>query len=379
MTPNPLHALTELGQSVWIDHLARDAIVSGQLRRRIAEDDLRGVTSNPTIFDKAISGHPSYEAPIRTLAQRGKSPAEIFEAIAVEDVQLAADELRAVFDRLDGRDGFVSLEVSPRLAYETAGTIDEARRLWRAVDRPNVMIKVPATEPGLTAIEALIAEGISINITLLFGLDRYERVASAYLAGLETRARQRLPVRVPSVASFFLSRIDTAIDPELDRRARDGRIAADLASRLRGQSAIASARLAYQRYQRIVADARFTALEARGARPQRLLWASTSTKDPAYSDTYYVDALIGHATIDTMTPETFDAYRAHGQPVARLEQQVDQARAVLDGLATAGIDLDAVTRRLEQEGVDKFAASYDRLLATIARRRDTVLGQRPAS
>ncbi len=372
MTPNRLLAVVELGQSIWIDDLDRARIASGELRRHIVEDGLRGVTSNPTIFDKAITG-PSYDAPIRVLALRDQGPAEIYEALAVEDIQLAADELRRLFDLLDGRDGFVSLEVSPHLAYDTPGTVDEARRLWRSVDRPNAMIKVPGTEPGLAAIEALIAEGIPINVTLLFSLDRYEQVANAYLAGLEARARRGLPVRVPSVASFFLSRIDTAIDPELDRRARGGQIAPDLAARLRGQSAIASARLAYQRYRRMTGEPRFRALEGLGARPQRLLWASTSTKDPAYSDVYYVDALIGPGTIDTMPLDTFEAYRAHGDPAVRLEDHLDQARAVLDGLKTAGIDLDAVTRRLEQEGVQKFSVSYDRLIAAIARRRDAAL------
>ncbi len=372
MTSNRLLALIELGQSIWIDDLDRARITSGELRRHIVEDGLRGVTSNPTIFDKAIAG-PSYDAPIRVLAQRGKAPAEIYEALAVEDIQIAADEFRRLFDLLDGRDGFVSLEVSPHLAYDTPGTLDEARRLWRAVDRPNVMIKVPGTEPGLAAFEALIAEGIPINVTLLFGLDRYAQVANAYLAGLEARARRGLPVRVPSVASFFLSRIDTAVDAELDRRARAGRIAPDLAARLRGQSAIASARLAYQRYKRSVGEPRFRALEGLGARPQRVLWASTSTKDPAYSAVYYVDALIGPDTIDTMPLETFEAYRAHGDPAVRLEDHLDQARAVLDGLKPAGIDLDAVTRRLEQEGVQKFSASYDRLIAAIARRCDAAL------
>jgi transaldolase len=374
MTSNHLLALVELGQSIWVDDLDRTHIASGELRRRILEDGLRGVTSNPTIFDKALS-EPIYDAPIRGLAQRGKPPAEIYEAIAVEDIQLAADEFRRTFDRLDGRDGLVSLEVSPHLAYDTAGTIDEARRLWRAVDRPNVMIKVPATEPGLAAIEALIAEGISINVTLLFGLGRYDEVAAAYLAGLEARARRGLPVRVPSVASFFLSRIDTAIDPELDRRARGGQIAPELAARLRGRSAIASARLAYQRYQRIVGERRFRALEGLGARPQRLLWASTSTKDPTYSDVYYVDALIGRDTIDTLPRATLEAYRAHGDPALRLDHDLDEARAVLDGLRTAGIDLDAVTRRLEQEGVEKFSASYDRLIAAIARGRGQAVSQ----
>ena len=237
------------------------------------------------------------------------------------------------------------------------------------------MIKIPATEPGLAAIEAAIAEGISVNITLLFGLPRYERVACAYVAGLEARAKQHRHVRVPSVASFFLSRIDVAVDAELDRRVRDGRIAPELAVRLRGRTAIASARVAYQRFKRWIAEPRFRALETLGARPQRLLWASTGTKDPAYSDVYYVEALIGDQTIDTMPLDTLAAYRDHGRPEARLEQGVDEARAVLAGLASSGIDLDAITARLEREGVQKFLDSYDRLLATIGRRA-AVSGER---
>ncbi len=375
MNPNPLLALTELGHSVWIDHLDRSRIASGQVRRHIVEDGLRGMTSNPTIFEKSISSDRSYDAPIRTLALRGKTAVEIYEAITVEDIQLAAAEFRGVFDALDGRDGFVSLEVSPRLAYDTRGTIDEARRLWRAVDRPNVMIKVPATKPGLAAIEALIAEGISVNITLLFALDRYEAVAEAYLAGLEARARRGEDVRVPSVASFFLSRIDVAVDAELDRGVRDGRIAPELAARLRGQTAIASARLAYQRFKRIVDQPRFRALATIGARPQRLLWASTSTKDPAYSDVYYVDALIGDRTIDTMPLETFAAYRDHGRPAVRLEQDLSRAAEVLAELPAAGIDLPSITARLEREGVQKFSDSYDRLIAAITAHRDDALGE----
>jgi transaldolase len=363
---NPLLKLVELGQSVWIDHLDRGRIASGDLHRLITDDGLRGVTSNPTIFDKAISSDPIYDVPIH--AHRGKAPAEIYEAITVEDIQLAADELRPVFDRLERRDGFVSLEVSPRLAYDTGATIDEARRLWRAVARPNAMIKVPATTPGLAAIAALITEGISVNITLLFALDRYEQVASAYLAGLEARARLGRPVAIPSVASFFLSRIDVAVDAELDRGARDGKIPADLRQRLRGKTAIASAKLAYERYKRIVGEPRFRDLAARGARPQRLLWASTSTKDPTYSDVYYVDALIGPETIDTMPVETVEAYRKHGNPASRLEQDLDEARAVIAALPRAGINLDAITERLEREGVQKFTDAYERLLSTIARK-----------
>jgi transaldolase len=373
---NPLLVLADLGQSVWIDHLDRGRIDAGELRRRIADDGLRGITSNPTIFEKAIGGDSAaYERSIRELASRGKTPAEIYEALTVEDIRRAADDFAALHARLDRRDGFVSLEVSPRLAYDTNGTIDEARRLWRAVGRPNAMIKVPATEPGLAAIEALIGEGININITLLFALDRYEQVTNAYLNGLEARARRGEPVLVPSVASFFLSRIDVAVDAELDRRERHGQIPSELAAGLRGQTAIASARLAYERYKRIFSDARFRELEAKGARPQRLLWASTSTKNPIYNDVYYVDALVGPDTIDTMPIETFEAYRDHGHPAARLETNLDRARAVLDDLETASIDLAAVTQRLEREGVQKFTDSYDHLLATLARRRDAVLAE----
>ncbi|HTR56529.1 MAG TPA: transaldolase [Kofleriaceae bacterium] len=370
MATNPLLAVAELGQSIWIDHLDRGRLASGEIRRMIADDGLRGVTSNPTIFEQAITGDRTYDAAIRALATRGKSAAEIYDALTIEDIRLAADEFRAQFDALDHRDGFVSLEVSPHLAYDTAATIAEARRLWRAVDRPNVLIKVPGTRPGLAAIEALIGEGISINITLLFGLDRYEQVVNAYFAGLEARASRGESVVVPSVASFFLSRIDTAVDAELDRRVREGVLPAARAARLRGRTAIASARLAYQRYKRMFAEPRFRALEARGARTQRVLWASTSTKNPAYGDTYYVDALIGADTIDTVPLVTFDAYRDHGHPAARLQEHLGQARGVHDELRAVGIDLDAVTDQLEREGVRKFSASYDHLLDVLAHERE---------
>ena len=368
MNENPLAALTELGQSIWIDDLTRSRIRSGDIRREIEEDGLRGMTSNPTIFEKAITKDPAYEEPVRELARRGKKPREIFDAIEVEDVRLACDEFRPTFDGLDQRDGFVSIEVSPELADDTAATLEDARRLWQAVGRPNVMIKVPATRAGLPAIEALIAEGISVNITLLFGLDRYDAVAEAYLAGLEARMKQGKPVRVPSVASFFLSRIDTLVDKQLDERSRSGKLDAELAAALRGQVALASARIAYQRYKRHFGGERFRALAERGARVQRLLWASTGTKDPAYSDVYYVEPLIGKDTINTMTRETFAAYRDHGRPELRLEQDVDHARAVLERLPEAGIDLDRVTDQLEREGVKKFTDSYDRLIAAITDR-----------
>ncbi|MGH9886748.1 MAG: transaldolase [bacterium] len=376
MNQNPLLALTELGQSIWIDHLDRGRIASGEVRDHIRDDGLRGMTSNPTIFEESISSSHAYDAPIQALARHGSSPAEIYDAITIEDIQLAADEFRGVFDGLDQRDGFVSLEVPPQLAYDTAATIAEARRLWAAVARPNAMIKVPATRAGVPAIEALIADGISINVTLLFGLDRYEEVARAYLAGLEARARAGKPVRIPSVASFFLSRIDVAVDAELDDRQRRGTLTPDVATRLRGQTAIACARIAYQRFKRLFADARFRILEAGGARSQRLLWASTGTKNPTYSDVYYVDALIGDDTINTMPVATFLAYRDHGRPAVRLEDDLDRARAVLDGLREAGIDLDAITDRLEHDGVRKFIASYDKLLQLIAQRRTSALSER---
>lgn len=370
---NPLHALTALGQSIWIDHLDRARITSGAVARLVADDGVRGMTSNPSIFEKAIAGDQAYDGTIRALALQGKSSAEIYEAVTVKDIQLAADVLRPVFDRLDGSDGFVSLEVSPRLAYDTRATIAEARRLWAAVDRPNAMIKVPATREGLPAIEVLTGDQINVNVTLLFGLGRYQEVAEAYLAGLESLAARSKSVRVASVASFFLSRIDVRVDAELEERERGGGLRPELASHLRGKAAIASARMAYQLYAKMVADRRFKALAARGARPQRLLWASTSTKNPAYSDVKYVEALIGADTINTVPLETLDAYRDHGKPERRLGLDTSVAARLLDQLAEAGIRLGDVTQELEYEGVRKFVDAYDRLLLRIARRRAAAL------
>jgi len=379
MNDNPLTRLSRLGQSIWMDFISRGTIASGELRRYIEQADLRGVTSNPSIFEKAITGSPEYQAPIRALATQGKSVAEMYQAITVEDIQLAADVFRPQFDQLDEHDGFVSLEVSPRLANDTAGTIAEARRLWAAVNRPNVLIKVPATPEGLPAIQQLVSEGINVNITLLFGLDRYERVAEAYIAGLESRAARALPVRVASVASFFLSRIDVLVDAELDTLEKAGRVEQRIAAKVRGEVAIASARIAYQMYKRLFGADRFRALAAKGARPQRLLWASTSTKNPAYSDVKYVEALIGERTINTVPLETFDAYRDHGDPAPRLEEHVDQARLLLETLPDAGIDLDAVTRRLEEEGVRKFVQAYERLMSVLTERRAAALRETDAA
>jgi len=367
---NPLLELERLGQSVWIDYLDRNRLKSGEIRRYIEEDGLRGVTSNPTIFEKAIVGAAAYEEPIRALAAQGKSAVEIYESIVTRDVQLAADEFRGLFDRLDGRDGFVSLEVSPLLAFDTEGTIAEARRLWSEVNRPNVMVKVPGTAAGIPAIARLIEDGINVNVTLLFGLGRYQEVANAYLAGLEARAARGESVRIASVASFFLSRIDVMVDAQLDQLEKGGQVAPAVAERLRGQVAIASARTAFQIYSRIFrAGARFGALAEKGARPQRLLWASTSTKNPAYSDVKYVEALVGEDTINTVPLETFDAYRDHGHPVRRIEEDLGTTQAVLHGLSNVGIDLDLVTRQLEQDGVRKFSDSYAHVLRAIEQRR----------
>ncbi len=369
-TGNPLLEVSRLGQSIWIDYLDRQRVTSGEIRRYIEEDGLRGVTSNPTIFEKAITGGAVYDEVIRALGAAGKSDAEIYERIVTRDVQIAADEFRPVFDRLGGRDGFVSLEVSPTLASDTEATLEEARRLWSAVQRPNVMIKVPATKAGVPAIARLIEEGINVNVTLLFGLDRYQEVADAYLTGLEARAARGESVGIASVASFFLSRIDVMVDAQLDELEKSGRVSPDLARSLRGQVAIACARTAYQMYKRTFRGGdRFTRLAAAGARPQRLLWASTSTKDPAYSDVKYVEALIGEETIDTLPLETFSAYRDHGRPARRLEEDLPAAQGVLEQLSRAGIDLPTVTQRLEADGVRKFTDSYTHVLHAIADRR----------
>ncbi len=372
MKTNPLLELTGLGQSVWIDYLDRGSITSGQLQRLIQQDGVRGVTTNPSIFEKAMAGG-AYRPHIDDLARQGASVADIYQAITTRDVQLAADVFRPAFDELDGHDGYVSLEVSPHLAHDTSGTIAEARRLWAAVNRPNAMIKVPATQAGLPAIQSLVSEGIPVNVTLLFGLRRYEEVAEAYLAGLESRALEGHSIRVASVASFFLSRIDVLVDARLDALERAGRVASGLAARLRGRVATASARIAYQTYKRIIAGERYAALAKRGARPQRLLWASTSAKNPADSAIKYVEALIGEATINTVPLETLDAYRDHGRPARRLEEHVHDAAHTLANLRTAGIDLAGITQSLEDDGIRKFKESYDRMLHAIGERREAAL------
>jgi transaldolase len=375
MSQNPLLDLEAFGQSIWIDFISRGMIVSGELQRMIEEDGISGVTSNPSIFEKAIAAADDYDEAIRVLTSNGTSSEETFQALAIDDIQKVADLLRSTYDRTDTRDGFVSIEVSPKLAHDTTGTLAEARDLWARVNRPNVMIKVPATAEGIPAIRELTGEGINVNITLLFGLPRYRDVLDAYLGGLEILADQKKPLKqVASVASFFLSRIDTLIDPQLEQRMKTANPQADLASRLRGQAAIASTKIAYEIYKEIFTSERFARLASKGARTQKLLWASTSTKNPAYTDTKYVEALIGPDTINTVPVETLEAYRDHGHPERTLDQEVHKAYDVLDKLASVGIDLDAITQQLEDEGVEKFVSAFERLMSSIRKKQVAVHG-----
>ena len=365
ISPNPLKRLTEFGQSVYVDEIRRSWLSDGTLKTFIERDGLRGVTSNPAIFQKAIADSDDYDEAIVELTRQGRSVDEIYEQLVVEDIQNAADHFRAIYDASDGRYGYVSLEVSPKLAHDSAGTLAEARHLWARLGRPNAFIKVPGTTAGLAAIEQLIAEGINVNVTLLFGLGRYREVAESYLRGLERRAAAGEDIsRVASVASFFLSRIDVLVDAQLAGRADD----------LKGQVAIASARLAYRIYQGLFGSDRFAALEAKGARTQRLLWASTSTKNASDPATKYVEPLIGPDTINTLPTVTLDAYREQGEPASRLSDGMVAARATLARLAEVGISLDEVTQRLEDEGVEKFVQPFESLLGTLSRAREKVTG-----
>ncbi|HEX9015247.1 MAG TPA: bifunctional transaldolase/phosoglucose isomerase [Chloroflexota bacterium] len=369
MAENPLLKLNELGQSIWLDFFRRGMISSGELQRLIDEDGLNGITSNPAIFEKAILGSTDYDTDIRALALEGKDVPGIYEGLVVDDIRRAADLFRPTFDRLGGADGFVSLEVSPHLAQDTAGTIEEARRLWKEVSRPNLMIKVPGTPEGIPAIRQLTSEGINVNVTLLFGLGRYREAAMAYVEGLEELEKRGPIDGIASVASFFLSRIDVLLDPVLEKKAHEEGPDSTTARGLLGQVAIASAKIAYQIYQEIFGSDRFRRLASKGARPQRVLWASTGTKNPAYSDVKYVEPLIGRDTINTMPPETMNAYRDHGNPALRLEDDVDQARRALEQLPKLGIDLDAATLQLEEEGVEKFNKPFDAIAASLEQKR----------
>ncbi len=375
---NPVKALENHGQAVWLDFLARGFIAKGDLKRLIDTDGVKGVTSNPSIFEKAIGSSDEYDGAIASALKKGDRPvAELFEHVAIEDIQHAADVLRPVYDQLKGDDGFVSLEVSPYLAMDTKGTIAEAERLWKHVKRKNLMVKVPATPEGLPAIQHLIGEGISINITLLFSRNVYVQVAKAYLAGLEKYvAGGGDPSHVASVASFFVSRIDSAVDKQLDEkiaRANDPSEKQRLTA-LKGKVAIANAKLAYQEYKELFSGARWEKLAARGARPQRLLWASTGTKNKDYSDVLYVEELIGPNTVNTVPPATLDAFRDHGKPRDSLEENVEEARHVLAELDKSGISLDAITADLVKDGVKQFADAADKLYGAVAHKRAASLG-----
>lgn len=374
-----IRALREAGQSIWLDFIHRGILKSGELRR-LVEQGVSGVTSNPTIFEKAITGSTDYDEGVGRLVDQGKSAADIYEALVVEDVRAACDSLRGRFDETQGADGFVSVEVSPLLAADTAGTMKEVRRWASLVSRPNLLVKIPATPEGIPAIEEMIAEGRNINITLIFSLDMYRRVIEAYLKGLERRAAAGQPLdRIASVASFFVSRIDTEADKRLEAHAAaasDPEEAERIRS-LRGKVAVANAKLAYEMFRGIFAGERFKALASRGARVQRPLWASTSTKNPAYPDLLYVEPLVGPDTVNTLPPQTLEALRDHGRIVpGAVMQDLDGARAVFARLAEIGISMDDVTHTVLVAGVKLFADSFTQLLAAIESKRQAMAGAR---
>ena len=379
MGRNPLIELEAMGQSIWLDNLTRGAIRGGGLARLMAEDGLTGVTSNPTIFQKAMTAGTDYDAQIQELAVAGQDANAIYEALAIADIRGAADVLRPAFDRTEGTDGFVSLEVSPHLANDTSGTIDEAARFWKAVGRPNIYIKIPGTPAGVPAIEACLARGININITLLFGIDAHRQVIEAYWRAMETRLAAGQPLaNVASVASYFLSRIDVKVDKVLDEMAAKGQNAAE-AKALRARTAVANAKLAYAMWKEMHASDRWKKLERAGARVQKTLWASTSTKDPTLSDVKYVEALIGPATVNTLPEETIHAFRDHGRVALTLEQDLPDERQVIERLRRIGIDIDRVTAELVEEGVAKFVQPFDALLETLEAKRQVALSrQAPA-
>ncbi len=351
-----IHRLRELGQSVWLDFIERSMLTSGELERLTEEDGLVGLTSNPTIFQKAIARSTDYDDIIQA-AEPQESDRRVLERIAVRDVTLACDQLRAVYDKTGGADGFVSIEVAPSLARNTSGSIEEARRLWRLVSRPNLMVKIPGTREGIAAIEQCLTDGININITLLFSVARYLEVVAAFVRALESRIEDGEPIdRIASVASFFVSRVDAKVDPLITQGPK-------------GQIAIANAKIAYEEYERVFAGDRWQRVASKVARPQRLLWASTSPKSPEYPDVYYVDALIGPHTVDTMTPETFRAYIDHGHPEVRLTKDRERAHELIQNLAKMGIDFPKITQELENEGVRLFAESFDKALESIAEKR----------
>ena len=362
MPESNLHRLADFGQSVWIDYLSRDLIRTGKLERMLEEDAVVGVTSNPTIFQKAIAGRNEYDEQLKEVLQDESDPKEVFLRLAARDVEAACDLLRRVWDAGRGRDGYVSMEVDPNLAYDREASYEEAKRLHELIERPNLFVKIPGTKPGLGAIEDMIALGRSINVTLIFSLERYAEVAEAYLRGLERLVDAGGdPTTVASVASFFVSRVDTEADKRLD--AIGGH------DELKGKLAIANAKLAYRRYKELFSGERWERLAAKGASKQRCLWASTSTKDPAYRDVVYVEELIGPETVNTMPEETIEAFQDHGRVAPTLEQGLDEAERVLERLAAAGVDYDDVVETLEREGVQKFADSFSELVDGIRAKR----------
>lgn len=366
---NPLLQLMQYGQSYWLDDLTRGMITSGELQQRVTEQGLRGITSNPSTFHKAISDSQDYDTQIERLVHDGDEAAQIYEHLAVTDIQEACDILQPVYTDSDGTDGFVSLEVSPHLAHDAEATMHEVRRLSKAVDRPNVLIKIPGTPAGIPAIEEMLYEGINVNITLLFAIKDYEAVAQAYIRALERRMAEHLPLRnVASVASFFLSRIDVLVDELLSHRlpAAGSKSDGPRADQLMGQTAVANAKLAYQSFKRIFAGDRWQALTAEGARVQRPLWASTSTKNPAYRDVCYIEPLIGPHTVTTMPADTIAAFADHGVVEPTVEANLDQAHQILRDLEGVGINLDYVTQRLQDEGVQKFIDPYDALMDALS-------------
>jgi len=372
MADNPLKQLEKFGQSPWLDFIRRTLLSSPEMKRMLAEDGLKGMTSNPTIFEKAIDGSNDYDQQFEQLVAQGKDVDDIYEALTIQDIQAACDVLRPLYDSSASKHGYVSYEVSPELANDTNGTIDAARRYWKRIGRPNVMIKVPSTPEGLPAITTLISEGINVNVTLMFSMKHYDNVAEAYIKGIEKRVAGGGAVdRIFSVASFFVSRVETLVDKKIDEKLKQKNDPALAA--LKGTAAVANTKLVYQRYKEIFLGNRFAAMKAQGARTQWPLWASTGTKDTAhYSDVKYVDELIGADTVNTMPPATMDAFRAHGKPTASLESKLDEARNAVNKLKSFGIDLLDVGEELQNEGVELFKKSFEDLMAATKKHRDRI-------
>ena len=374
---NRLHALENAGQAVWLDFVDRKFMGEGGLKKLVAEDGLTGVTSNPSIFEKAMGHGDAYDEGFEAaLAKGDPTVKDLYEGEAVADIKNAAADLRPVYDRLGGKDGYVSLQVSPGKAMETEATITEAHKLWDAVSAPNLMIKVPGTKEGTPAVRQLIEDGLNINVTLLFAVESYQAVAMAYIEGLEARVAKGEPVdKIASVASFFVSRIDAQIDKKIDERLKAGDSEADALKAVRGKVAIANAKLAYAWYEQLVAGERWKALAAKGAMPQRLLWASTGTKDPAYPDTLYVDSLIGPDTVNTMPPKTMDAFRDHGTIAPTLTSEIDAAKHVLSEANRLGLDLTGITTELVSDGVKLFSEAFDNLIGAVGEKKKALTAQ----